>query len=378
MTHRLAHTGAVVAVLAAATSGFALAAPAAAAAGSFTSPQQGAVYRSDTTVAVRVQLGPLTRSAQLHLRAPDGTEHVVASGGSLGGGGTLGFDFDTACPSYPGEPACTGRRPALDGRWTAYLSGDASGQREFDLRIPPAPPVAPDATSTGPTTVRLAWPRGPEPDLTAYDVDTADGAAVVTGLAVGRVCSAGECAADIDFGRDAAGRHDLVLVAHRSYPGGGDLASKPSPATAVTLSGDQSGSAGAAPPAPVTSAGGSARPATAAGGSAGGSQRRFAAALRAGGLGAPALPPLPSVPDVTRIPAPQGSYGSRLHYALPPLAPATRASDVVRRRPSSALIVMRADAAGLVADRRLWQSIAAALVLTVLALHLRRLARRST
>jgi hypothetical protein len=352
------------------------AAPAFAAA-TFTSPSAGDVITSDAVVAIRARLGPVTGTTKLHLRGPDGVDRVVASGQSLAGGDTLSYDFDTSCPSYPGAAACSGPEPAADGTWTAYLSGGSSGQRTFDVRIPPAAPASVTARAGGPTVADVTWTLGAEPDLTAYDVATTNGKPIVSGAPLSQICSAGSCGVAIDFGATAAGDHDLVVVAHRSCAGcpDADLASAPSSPVTVRLT----GAPASATPAPPSSSGAPPTPgsgpttsgrSSASRSSVSAAERRRAFQAAVGtGPGASVLPPLPAADGVTRIPAPFGTYAPKLgyHVALGSAVPAPQ----VAAAPSLATSLR--DQVGVVGgDRRLWQALAAALVLALLGLHVRR------
>jgi hypothetical protein len=254
------------------------------------------------------------------------------------------------------------------------VSGGSSGQRTFDVRIPPAPPTGVTATAGGPTVADVMWTLGAEPDLTAYDVATTDGTPLVTDAPASQVCHAGSCGVAIDFGATAPGDHDLVVVAHRACAGcsDADLASEPSSPVMVRLTGAPASTTAAPTPA---SGGTQPTPRSGASASRGSSvpaaerRRAFTATVGRAGLDSAALPSLPAADAVTRIPAPFGTYAPKLgyHVAAGPAVPAPR----VAAAPSLATSLR--DRAGSVAgDRGPWQALATALVLVLLGLHVRR------
>ncbi|HWL36680.1 MAG TPA: hypothetical protein VNQ77_10840 [Frankiaceae bacterium] len=97
----------------------------------------------------------------------------------------LKFTFDPACPNHAG--ACAAGSPtAYNGRYTASLSGATTGSRTVMLQIPPAAPTGVSAIATGQRRIKVSWNANREPDLTGYDVFNADGVSVASNLPADR------------------------------------------------------------------------------------------------------------------------------------------------------------------------------------------------
>lgn len=150
-----------------------LAVPAAAASG-ITSPGDGEIVAEHAVVPVRAAVdGPGVTPSELSLLAPGATTAEVVAVQSSPRGGELAYDFDTACSTR----VCSGRAPAVNGTWTVRLTGSASDERAFVLRIPPARPTVLDASRAEAGAV-VRWRLGDEPDLTGYAVEGPDGRVV--------------------------------------------------------------------------------------------------------------------------------------------------------------------------------------------------------
>ena len=151
---------------------------------------------SDDVLHVRGHIDARTSTTDLVVLAPgDGTAHVVDQGaGTLTSGDTLAFDLSTACLSYdPKRAPCSGRRPAVNGTWTAQLRGGASAVSQFTLRIPPAQPTG-VAVASDSRSVTVSWQEGVESDLRSYDVLDGSGHVLAGNLAPSSVCAAdGHC-----------------------------------------------------------------------------------------------------------------------------------------------------------------------------------------
>lgn len=124
-------------------------------------------------------------------------------------GSELRFTFSTTCPNHAGACAA-GSAPAYNGRYTASLSGAATGSRTVVLQAPPAAPTGVAATATGQHRVKVTWAANREPDLTGYDVFTSDGTVVAESLPT--------TTAEYEFDLPSSGyggEHGYVVRAHR-------------------------------------------------------------------------------------------------------------------------------------------------------------------
>ena len=390
--------------------GLLLSATPASAATGITAPGNGTDYTSDTTVHITATVDKNTGSAQLRLQSPapgSAAETVDSASTSLTAGASLSYDFDTAtCATYPG--ACSGRAEAPNGAWTVTLvsGGQAVDTSTFTLRIAPRAPHSVSARADGYRAVVLSWAKGDEPDLVGWTV-YADGNA---GQDVGTdACSGTACSTTLTYAQDGTGQHTYSLVAHRQVaPGSADTVDSPqsseatatldspppppppSPSPSDTGSGTTGGSTGGGTTGDSTtggstgggsSTGGSTGSGTSTGGSTGRStaigsskapatlaqRRAFALTFKAFApkLGIPKLPPLPAAQGPSVAPLPDGTYEKTLGY-----------KDVVKTEKVStpqaaARRVTGAVGSALDSDQFL-RSIAGALVLLLVAAHLRR------
>jgi hypothetical protein len=186
-------------------------------------------------------------AVDLTLTVPSGTKYKVATSTT----NELKFSLTPGCDNTntPG-PCPDGGTPAYNGRYTATLSGGATGSRTVTLNVPPAAPTGVTATATGQHRVKVAWAANREPDLTGYDVFTSAGQTVVANLPF----TQGSYEFDLpDSGY--GGDHSYVVRAHRlacaNCDGSTDQLDSPmsAPAT-VTLTEPST-----APPAPRTDGG---------------------------------------------------------------------------------------------------------------------------
>jgi hypothetical protein len=119
------------------------------------------------------------------------------------------FTLTPDCANYAAACA-SGGATAYNGTYTATLSGGASGTRTVKLQIPPAAPSGVTATATGQHRVQVAWAANREPDLTGYDVFTADGTSIAANLPADRLSFEFDLP-DTGYG----GEHSYVVRAHR-------------------------------------------------------------------------------------------------------------------------------------------------------------------
>jgi hypothetical protein len=121
----------------------------------------------------------------------------------------LKFTFTPACPNYAGTCA-SGSAPAYNGRYTAAITGAATGSRTVVVQIPPAAPTGVTATAAGTHTARISWDANHEPDLTGYDVFTGDGSTIAANLPTDQTYF------QYDLGSSGyGGTHTYVVRAHR-------------------------------------------------------------------------------------------------------------------------------------------------------------------
>ena len=395
--------------------GFA-ATPAHAATATWRTPTDNATYTSVTSniefsVALSRSLTEGRTEVQLNLAVPGpqaGPFRVAASTGS-----ELRFTFTPSCPNHAG--ACSSQIPAYNGRYTASLSGAASGSRTVVLQAPPAAPTGVTATATGQHRVKVAWAANREPDLTAYDVFTDDGAVIAESLPADTTSYEFELP-DSGYG----GEHRYVVRAHRLQcancagpEAGAQLASPMSQPGSVTLNeptpepqpssggGDGSGSSTGGGYNGDGSGGNSNGNGNGSGSSTGGNgtgsgeepayndgsnggqfnsgpkpttnpatvtqQRRTAFGLTfkdfAPKLGAPKLPPLPKF---TEAPLPEGTYDPLLEYGPQEAEGPNRIAE------GGGITTTLVDSFTAVFEgRKLFRSIAIALLLLLAAGHLR-------
>ena len=145
----------------------------------------------------------------------------------------LKFSFNPACPNHAGACA-SGAAPAYNGRYTATLTGAASGSRTVMLQIPPAAPTGAVAEATGEHRVKVSWSANREPDLTGYDVFDGEGRIVAANLPPDRLSH------EFDLPSSGyGGEHTYYVRAHRlqcaNCEGAAQLSSPMSEPARVTL-----------------------------------------------------------------------------------------------------------------------------------------------
>jgi hypothetical protein len=146
----------------------------------------------------------------------------------------LRFTFTPACDNHAG-PCFDGGAPAYNGQYSLSLSGASTGTRLMRVQVPPAAPSGVSASATGEHRVRVAWSANREPDLTSYDVFTAEGQTIAADLPVDTLSY------EFDLPETGyGGTHSYVVRAHRlacaNCPGSTDtVASAMSSPATVTL-----------------------------------------------------------------------------------------------------------------------------------------------
>ncbi len=393
------------------------------AAGSITDPVDGTVFDRSTSFTIKASINTTT-STDLVLQGPGSGPQVVDNGrGTVtDGNAALSYFFDTSCSTFPSR-SCSGSAPAANGSWTITLRGGASDSRSFVLRIPPAAPANLSAAGQGFRAATVTWRRGAEPDLTGYVLYDNGAVAQEVGLSA---CNGSSCSTTVTYDRDGTGAHAYSLIAKRLAAAGSSatLSSARSSEASVTLGSPPpppppsptssptptagSGGAGGATPSPGggttggsgtpsggtaggagsgPSAGGSSGSGSSSGGSSGGAssdnkgigtgtsstpataiaqRRAFGLSFSAFGpkLGIPKLPPLPATQPAVAAPLPDGSFEPTLGYTDVTTQEKVSAPEAAVRRVG--------DAVGLAVDsERLVTSLAGALILLVLAGHLR-------
>ncbi len=381
-----------------------------------TSPGNGVTYATDTTIAIRADISTTTRT-ELRLKDPSGAEQVVDSGaGTLtNNAATLSYDLDTSCATYP-SPSCSGRAPARNGTWTVRLAGGATGSSTFVVRIAPAAPTSVAANADGTRAVVVSWRKGDEPDLVGWTL-YGDGGVVQSLIGLDS-CSGTACSTTVTYGSDGTGQHTYQLSARRSVePGSSEnLESDRSPSVSATLdapapapasspaagstdggtssggsstgsTGGTSGSGGTSTGGGTTSSGGTTSPGGTSGSTASGTngshptglgtsskpaaaiaqRRAFALTFKAFGpkLGIPKLPPLPATVQPAVAPLPDGTYKKVLGYQ-----PVTTHEKV--SAPKAAATKLTGAVGSAFDSEHFARSLAGALILLLLAAHLRR------
>lgn len=256
------------------------------AAGSFVTPDPGAVYQGGS-VGFTVRLERFSSAAQLAAVDPTGRRFAVAD---LPATRTEAQEqtrsLDTACPA-----GCSAPR-ARNGTWTAELTGNGTDARTtFVLAVPPVPPADDEIglEALGPRQVAVTWRLGREPDLVRYDVVAGDGAVLATRAAD---CPDGLCRSVVTYDADGPSTDALAVRAVRSCPScDGDVLAATSvtktvarPGVAATQDGPSSGGAPAGDPAGDDSAG-EGTGGTGTGGTTGGSGGGSTGGTTGGGTG---------------------------------------------------------------------------------------------
>jgi hypothetical protein len=394
------------------------AAPASAATG-ITAPGDGTPYDRDANIHIAASIDKNSGSADLKVKPPNGTAQTVDSASTtLTAGASLAYDFDTAtCASFP--RACSGRAQAVNGRWTVTLEGGGKvlDTATFIIRIAPRAPQNVAARADGYRAVVVSWSKGVEPDLTGWTLYADGGPSGNVGT---DACNGSSCSTTVTYAQDGTGSHTYSLVAHRrAAPDSSDVldspqsgqasatlgsppppppSPQPSPSSngGGTTSGAPSGGSGGASPASSPGSGSSGAPSSGSsnpgsGGSSTGttpagsggasgkpaigtstapatvaSRRAFALSFRAFApkLGIPKLPPLPDAQPAV-APLPFGTYQKTLGY-----------KDVVKTEkvstPQAAVRRVTSVVGSALDSDQFLRSIAGALVLLLVAAHLRR------
>lgn len=297
-------------------------------------------YTSTTTLTLAgtVRRSPVaTDPVSLSLQDPNGATQTIATRSD---NGPLSVSWRSDCAYDLATCGQSGTvRPARNGTWMLSMIGDtgnpAPAPRTFTVAIPPATPQQVSVTAT-PGGVYVTWQNGGEPDLTSADI-LADGKVVGTALG----CS-GHCSAEASL---SAGKHSVAVREHRSRCPrcSSELVSPASAAVPVTVS--------AALAAPGLRQGG-ALSATAQ------------QALDSGAAPGRHLPGQPSASSDNGEPTQDGTYGSYLPYS--DASPSTTATGN-----HGALAATKAS----LARRGVLIPFAAALILALAGLHVRRLSR---
>jgi hypothetical protein len=288
------------------------------------------------------------------------------------------------------HPAWSGGVPAMNGVYTLTLDNEGrTTSASFTLLIPPAKTRG-FAVATSGTQASFNWIANPEPDISSYVISDAGGNTVAapTGACSGGSCTTGP----IDFGKSVAGHSEkFSIVAVRSCGTasctGGHLSSPsaatasatfdapppPPPSTSPTPSGSPSpggGGTGTGSGGNPTGGGNGGSTGTTAG-SAGSKHHKHHGtlpAVSAGVLPALGAPALPGV-ETSIKPLQLGKPGGKIAYPAPVVA---------QKKNVSTVRSITHDITTSLSKRPLWQGIAAAAVLLLIAVHLRTWASRET
>lgn len=272
-----------------------------------------------------------------------------------------------------------------NGEFTATLSGDATGTRNFYTNFKPtAVPSNVTATSSGTSQVDLTWSyAGTEPDLTGFTVYDNNGNSDTVPTSA---CSNGTCSYTKSYDNPAPGTYTYTFTVTALRSSGGCSGcgtytesdksapsnqvqlvtpqSSPTPTPSASASGGTSAPGGATPAPGATGAAtdGRTKPVTVQKLPPVVAQRKaFALSFNhfSPSLGIPKLPPLPATTFQAPAPA-DGTYQPTLPYATP--TPHTTTTNVLS---SPLAAVTSLNGAGLA------RSLAVALVLLVCAAHIR-------
>ena len=425
MTRTAARLLAVVALATPAVAALAVTGPSAlAAASGVTSPAAGAVITSGSSIDVRANVAQCSLTCStytLTVSGPGGYSKSGNLGQSLTGDATL----TVVVPTGTGQSVS-------NGGWTAALTqgSTAVGTRAFALGYPASVPSGFSANGSGSRQVSFSWSKGAEPDLTSYTLYDESGV-VQAGIDPSTRCSGGTCTYGIYYSSDRPGSHTYALTASRKAASSSDpdLVSDRTTATATLDSPPPAPAAGPASPSPGASTGGSGsgtttgsggttsggtttgsggttsggttsggstptgtRPAgTTSGGSTSGTtsagavpvlsaavpaaqRRAFALTFHAfaPSLGIPKLPPLPSTsaPQLAgEGPLPQGTFQPTLPYG---------STTTTVAEPRGTLSAVSRSVADVIDSAQLARSISVALLLLLVAAHVRRFVGTST
>ena len=380
------------------------------------SPADGTVYSSGTTVSVS---GSFAGCSSIATSCPSGTLSVTdpsgASAGSTSKTATRGSSSTSLSLSVPVSSA------SRNGTWTVRLSsGSTTSTSHFYSNLAPAVPSGFSASTADGDAhdVFLSWSKGSEPDLQGYTLYDGDGDVVQDGISAASACSGSTCNYALYYDNPNPGTYSYSYSLSASRAGGCSSGSCAPVQSDRTSSRTASLTTPKPPPpsptpAPTSGSGGSTGGTTGGGttGSAGGSSSGGSGGSTGGGsgsstsggasnagtgattsaspiplptldpgiqkrafalnfsnfsasLGIPKLPPLPKT--TITLPGgegaiPQGTYQPQLPYKS---ATETTHSTSLIGNPISS--ITRVDA------RKLWPMIAMALILFLSAAHLRR------
>jgi hypothetical protein len=351
----------------------------------------GDVLDHNTSVTVKGTSDATTSSRKLTLSIdlPGRGSYTLKTGSASAlQSGQLSASFGTDCPDWSASPCVE----AVNGTYSVtFEAGSSSSSSSFQLRVPPTAPTGFHASNNG-TVVSFTWNANTEPDLMGYDIVEGSGSDVTPGgVDADSVCDSTNCGVSVDFGSTARGTtHSFTLVARRhTSPGsGGFVSSSDSASQSVTFPAPPSPSPSSAPGGHTAggSTGGAGGSAGGPGGATGGGHnpsgstgtgtrdvtgKHPAADLRTSlpTITAAGAPDLPTI--LTEVkPLPQGSYKPTLAYP-----DQVKRTTTAQRNPASAQQVLR-DFRKVLDLGALWRALAGAVVLMLVAAHLRAFVER--
>ena len=380
----------------------------AALAAGISSPEDGTVYSSPTTVSVSGSFGGCS---SLATSCPSGTLTVTDPTGGTAGSTNKTAARGTSSTSMSMSVDTGGASARPNGTWTVTLkSGSSTSTSHFYTNFAPATPsgFAANTADGDAHEVFLTWNKGAEPDLQNYTVYDGNGNVLQSGIDAGSACSGSSCQYTLYYDNPKAGSYTYSYELSVSRAGG--CSSSPCP----TLESDKTGPTTATlttpkppPPSPTpapTAAGGSTGGTTggSSGSTSGGSgsgtsgttggsgsattgaktssspvalptldpgiqKRAFALNFSnfSAGLGIPKLPPLPR----TTITLPGSGEGAQPQGTYQPTLPYKAATETTH---STSLIGSPISSFTSVDWHKAWPMIAMALILFLSAAHLRR------
>jgi len=212
--------------------------PAYAASAGITSPSDGAVIRSGSSVTVSATTEVLT-AWRLVVVSPNGNEQVVDSKESL------------RTESLSGTAALGDNgRYEVQLQEKILLSWHTKATRDFYARVPPAAPGGLSASVTG-GKLTVRWNKGLENDLTGYSISA--GSVGSKSGTVDGLCSGTSCSTTFSVPSGTSGTIPVQVRAKRSDGSGGSVYSAYASASVTVKGSSGGGSGGSNTPSPSSS-----------------------------------------------------------------------------------------------------------------------------
>jgi hypothetical protein len=388
----------------------------AALAAGISSPEDGTVYSSPTTVTAS---GSFAGCSSIATSCPSGTLTVTDPTGGTAGSTSKTASRGTSSTTISLSVDTGGASALPNGTWTVTLkSGSSTSTSRYYTNFAPATPsgFAASTADGDAHEVFLTWNKGSEPDLQSYTVYDGNGNVLQNAIDAGSACSGSSCQYTLYYDNPKPGSYTYSYELSVSRSGG--CPSSPCP----TLESDKTGATSATlttpkppPPSPTpaptaaggtttggstggttggstsTTSGGSTSGSTSGSGTTGGAssattgaktgsspiplptldpgiqKRAFALNFSnfSAGLGIPKLPPLPR----TTITLPGGGEGAVPQGTYQPTLPYKAATETTH---SHSIVTNPIGSITSIDNEKLAKCLAFALILIMCAAHLRR------